>query len=364
MAFYLRKSVRAGPFRFNLSKSGVGVSAGVRGLRFGTGPRGNYVHMGRGGLYYRQSLGGSGAKAKPSARPQPVRPDSTHPAPSLDQETELREIESGSVLDMVDVTASDLLKEINEKQARSSLWPAVAVVFAVVVGVGIQQQQPQEILAVGALVAIAITAVMAIFDRRRKMVVLLFDLESDAEQAYRRVHDAFDELNKAHRKWHVEAEGDVLDPKYQAGATVVVTRKHISLSSNPPNNIKTNISVPIIPVGRQKLCFFPDRLLVFDKAKVGAVPYDELSIDVTPGRFIEEERPPKDAEQVDTTWQYVNKRGGPDRRFNNNPELPVMLYDNVRFRSRSGLNEYIQVSHVGVAEQFAKQVKKLNATAG
>ena len=37
-----------GPFRFNLSKSGLGVSAGVPGFRVGTGPRGNYVHMGRG----------------------------------------------------------------------------------------------------------------------------------------------------------------------------------------------------------------------------------------------------------------------------------------------------------------------------
>jgi hypothetical protein len=46
MGFYLRKSLRVGPVRFNLSKSGVGVSVGVTEFRFGTGPRGNYVHMG------------------------------------------------------------------------------------------------------------------------------------------------------------------------------------------------------------------------------------------------------------------------------------------------------------------------------
>lgn len=56
MPFYLRKSVRVGPLRFNLSKSGIGVSSGIPGLRIGTGPRGTYVHMGRGGLYYRQTL--------------------------------------------------------------------------------------------------------------------------------------------------------------------------------------------------------------------------------------------------------------------------------------------------------------------
>lgn len=57
MGFYLRKSFRAGPLRLNLSKSGLGVSAGVKGFRVGSGPRGGYVHAGRGGLYYRQSLG-------------------------------------------------------------------------------------------------------------------------------------------------------------------------------------------------------------------------------------------------------------------------------------------------------------------
>ncbi len=64
MGLYLRKSFRAGPIRFNLSKSGIGVSAGVKGARIGTGPRGAYVHAGRYGLYYRQQLssGRSGRK--------------------------------------------------------------------------------------------------------------------------------------------------------------------------------------------------------------------------------------------------------------------------------------------------------------
>ena len=57
MGFYVRKSFRAGPIRLNLSKSGLGASIGVKGLRIGSGPRGSYIHAGRGGLYYRQKLG-------------------------------------------------------------------------------------------------------------------------------------------------------------------------------------------------------------------------------------------------------------------------------------------------------------------
>ena len=60
MGWYLRKSFSSGPVRFNLSKSGVGMSFGVKGARLGVGPRGAYTHLGRGGLYYRSNYSGSG----------------------------------------------------------------------------------------------------------------------------------------------------------------------------------------------------------------------------------------------------------------------------------------------------------------
>ena len=56
MGFYIRKSVSVGPFRLNLSKSGLGLSVGVKGFRVGVGPAGQYVHMGRGGIYYRKTF--------------------------------------------------------------------------------------------------------------------------------------------------------------------------------------------------------------------------------------------------------------------------------------------------------------------
>ncbi len=40
MGFYYRKSVNLGPFRVNLSKSGVGYSVGGPGFRTGTSARG------------------------------------------------------------------------------------------------------------------------------------------------------------------------------------------------------------------------------------------------------------------------------------------------------------------------------------
>lgn len=56
MAFYLRKAFKVGPLRLNLSKSGLGLSAGVTGARIGLSPKGAYVHGGRHGIYYRKYL--------------------------------------------------------------------------------------------------------------------------------------------------------------------------------------------------------------------------------------------------------------------------------------------------------------------
>ena len=51
MGFYLRKSLRLGPLRVNLSAHGIGLSAGVRGARFGIDAGGHpYTHLGRGGI--------------------------------------------------------------------------------------------------------------------------------------------------------------------------------------------------------------------------------------------------------------------------------------------------------------------------
>ncbi len=47
MGFYIRKSVKFGPIRFNISKSGIGISSGIPGARISTGPRGTYINMGK-----------------------------------------------------------------------------------------------------------------------------------------------------------------------------------------------------------------------------------------------------------------------------------------------------------------------------
>src|SRR2546423_2659241 len=103
MSFFLRKSLRFGPVRFNFSKSGIGVSAGVKGLRIGTGPRGNYVYAGREGIYYRKTLG------RPRVRPTPQATVPALSPPALDT------VGPADATLLADESAAGLLAELNQK---------------------------------------------------------------------------------------------------------------------------------------------------------------------------------------------------------------------------------------------------------
>lgn len=62
MGLYFRKSINlGGGFRLNFSKSGMGISGGVKGARISTGPRGTYMNLSipGTGIGYRKKLSGS-----------------------------------------------------------------------------------------------------------------------------------------------------------------------------------------------------------------------------------------------------------------------------------------------------------------
>lgn len=360
MGFYLRKSVSVGPFRFNISKSGIGVSAGVKGLRVGTGPRGNYIHMGRGGLYYRKTFSPAGAA-------NTVRPQGNHQSiptellPTSSTHDPMQAIESGDIAHLVDSSSKDLIDEINTKKRMLRLWPFAAAASLVLFYFLSTLPVPGWVMVLAGAALMAFTAYLAYYDTLSKTVVMLYQVEDQYEKIVQDLHDAFEEIGKCHSSWHIAASAKVRDRKYHAGAGSLVKRSAISLSLKAPPFIKTNVATPCIPVGKQTLYFFPDRVLVFEDKGVGAVSYENLRIDVSNKRFIEDGKVPRDAQVVDRTWAFVNKSGGPDRRFKNNRELPIALYEEVHFRSQTGLNECIQLSRHGIANRLATAIESAGA---
>lgn len=355
MGFYLRKSIRVGPLRFNLSKSGVGVSAGIKGLRFGSGPRGNYVHLGRGGLYYRATL----PTASNVVLPEPVAPAVSQLPADSGTHAPLEEIESAHVLQLVDSSSREILDELNKKRTRVRLWPAVAVFGMIVSALAVYYERPDWQLLLVAILGGALTYAAHLRDALAKTVVLFYDFDEELEAVYARFHEAASSLAACASIWHIEASGCVHDRKYHAGASNLIQRKITLFQKRDPPYVKTNIETVAVGVGRQILHFFPDRVFIYDAHGVGAVGYEDLQINVRATQFIEEESVPTDAEIVGQTWKYVNKSGEPDRRFKDNRQLPVCRYDEISLSSCTGLNEVLQVSRQGVGNDFASAIRLL-----
>ena len=353
MSFYIRKSLRAGPFRFNFSKSGVGVSTGFTGFRIGTGPRGNYVHMGRNGLYYKATLPSGQKHSKSPSTEEPIETPSS---------VEMKEIESVDILQLQDSSSAELLVELNNKHKELRFWPIVVVIS--LIGLAVLYFLNVQVWVYAIVIPIAVIATFLAYrrDQLAKSVVLFYELESDAENAFQSLHDGFNEIANCAQTWHVSHSGKISDLnewKRSAGASTLVNRKTTHISPKAPPFVSTNLSIPAIPVGKQVLYFFPDRILVYEGNKVGAVSYSDIELQLHNTRFIESQSVPNDAQIVDRTWQYVNKKGGPDKRFKNNRQLPIALYGEILFKSSSGLNELIQTSKPNIGETFLESMKKL-----
>jgi hypothetical protein len=271
----------------------------------------------------------------------------------------LEEIESAHISQLVDSSSKELLSELNSKRAKIRSWPFVMAGMLLFLANANSAHWPDWAIAV--LFLIGVTAVWGAYtwDSFRKTVVMFYDFDDEMEHAYAELHQAASELTTCSSKWHIEASGRVHDSKYHAGATNLINRKGTSITKAEPPFVKTNIETIAIGVGKQTLHFFPDRVLVYEKNGVGAVGYGELDVRVRQSQFIETDSVPRDAKVVGKTWRYVNKSGAPDRRFKDNNEIPVCLYEELNFSSQSGLREVIQLSRCGSGNAFSSAITRL-----
>ncbi len=355
MGFYIRKSIKAGPFRYNLSKSGVGVSVGVPGFRVGTGPRGNYIRAGKGGVYYRATLGGS---RRQQAHPTP-RPTYTPPQP-IDGSVPMEEITGASANELVSTGADDLVNQLNEAARRIPLALA-ALLGVIVLAIAAHGVGSIVLLVLG----IPLVAWLHQRDGARRSVVAFYDVEDEHARWFTELVETFEELVEMSKAWRVNAAGRVQSTyqyKVNSGANEIVKRVNAGRSLRGPKLLATNIAVPSLESGRQELHFLPDRLLIRDGKRFSDLDYGSLASACSPQRFIESNRKPRDSQQVGTTWQYVNVKGGPDRRFKNNRQLPVMLYGEVDLSAPSGLHWLMQFSRAPLAERLAQALRAAPAT--
>lgn len=344
MGFYIRKSLSAGPFRFNLSKSGVGVSVGVPGFRVGTGPRGNYVHMGRGGIYYRTTLNGPAA---PASAPRPS-PPIFQPSGIL-----MEDVSGATAVELAPTGGGDIVEQLNTAASRTpwGWWVTAATVVLGLISL------PWGLILWALLAPLCIW--MMLNDRARKTVILFYDVEDEHFTWFDRLVGMWPWLSDSQKLWRVLQAGNVTTThqfKTNSGAGRIINRVDGTAATTGPKVLSTNIAVPSITAGKAALYFLPDRILVREGNRFSDISYAHLNVHGGETRFIESNDTPRDAIQVDQTWQYVNVKGGPDRRYKNNRVLPIMRYGTLDLTSSHGLQWQLQISRADAAAPVARTI--------
>ncbi|BBX84090.1 hypothetical protein MAUB_19630 [Mycolicibacterium aubagnense] len=308
----------------------------------GTGPRGNYVHMGRGGVYYRATLGGSSPHQAAVRLPSPQwLPADVRPSGIV-----MEDVTGSTAMELAPTGGGDIVEQLNAAAARTP-WGWWAVAASVLLGL---VTMPFGLILWIILAPVCVWLVLN--DRAHKTVVLFYDVNDDHHIWFDKLVSTWPWLTGSQRVWRIMQSGAVTTTyqfKTNAGAGRVINRLNAPATITGPTQLSTNIAVPSVVAGNAGLYFLPDRVLIREGNQFSDITYAELRLDSGVTRFIEDNAPPADAQKVDYTWQYVNVKGGPDRRYNNNRMLPIMLYGTIDLTSRQGLHWQLQISRKDAA---------------
>ncbi|WP_246521298.1 hypothetical protein [Curtobacterium flaccumfaciens] len=191
-------------------------------------------------------------------------------------------------------------------------------------------------------------------DGLRRKVVVLYDVGDAPAVWFDRFVDAWDGPTRSQKLWRTVQSGRVqttYQHKANAGAGALVQRIAANARIRPPKHLATNVEVPSLQAGKEVLYFLPDRVLICLGKTYTDIAYRHLVVRRSATQFVE--RPgqvPKDSQLIAETWQYVNVKGGPDRRFKDNPVLPVVQYGQLDVTSAQGLSWTVQSSRVNALD--------------
>jgi hypothetical protein len=369
VGFRFRRSVRVLPgIRLNLSKSGASVSLGGRGLHYTVGPNGTRTTVGLPGtgLSWTQYAPHHGSDysnrsvqrdspasyiSSPAARlSQPLTPIEAEPA--------LRTIESTAGDEINALSTSQLAPTLNKAHRRFRLAIPTLIgclcLFVFAIGSGVQ-----ELVGLSALYFSVVLPISIFLDRYRRSIRISLKLNKTAQTVAAVLSESFSDLMSCDAIWSVRAEAHTNDWKRNAGATTLNQRDRIRIQIARPTCIRGNVAFPAIKLGSAEIFFLPDSILVVSKNSVAALHYRDLEFSCSTTIFIEGGRVPRDAAVVGQTWRFVNKNGGPDRRFNSNKQLPKCQYGEMNFSSRGGLNGKMQFSNIYSGQKFEQAIRIL-----
>lgn len=333
MGFRFRKSFNMGGFRINISKSGIGYSYGVKGVRFTKTAKGTSrttLSIPGTGLSY---VSESGKKNNTSKRVE-------------------NSVEKSNSIDVYDSNAlysvefQDLIDNLNKvkkvsKMSNILIWSLILCVV-------------NPLFIITGVIGIGLN----IYIRKVLAVSMEYEFDTESQKQYADLCSLWMNLNNSKKLWHIISEKSAR-AKTNAGAGRLVKRLEVKAIKKLPNYISSNVVPFGLDLKSKQILFFPDKLIVIAK-RITAVSYNEIDLDFGHTNFIEEGFVPKDAKVIGKTWKFVNKNGQRDKRYKNNKQLPRCEYGKIYIQSGKALYVEIMCSNVSIIDVMKTEIMNMN----
>lgn len=331
MGWRYRKSINlGGGFRINLSKSGIGYSWGFPGYR--------HTYSANGSQRKTYSIPGTGISYVESKR----KNNNYNHKKNNFEEINPQLITGGTTYYRNEHISSmgkndEILKQINKLR----IIDLVANICLIVV----------VLFPIGFLLKFLI--------QTKWKIDLSYEMDEINQKKFNALNEFLVELKNNKKLWQIESSVKVYNTKYNAGANNNISRYKAVLIKKMPWYITHNIDVYCLVLRNEKIFFTPDRMIIFKTlGGVGCRKYNDMVAGFSTVNFVESQMVPRDAEIVTYTWKYVNKNGGPDKRFNNNRRFPVCKYGEISLESEDGINILLECSNYklmySIQDKFTK----------
>lgn len=181
-----------------------------------------------------------------------------------------------------------------------------------------------------------------------KIIVELENVQLDADKdldevekwKFSKLCESFEKLLTSEKVWQIIFS--IRNTELKSSASDTVERKEVNFDTGVFNYIKSSFDIPILrDLSGNTYYIYPRYIIkVQSFTNFEVVPIDTINLRYSKQRFIEDSILPEDSYAVDYTYQYVNKNGGPDKRFSYNPRLPIVEYGKIEIE-KLGLTYHI-----------------------
>ena len=204
--------------------------------------------------------------------------------------------------------------------ARIALFIAVVLLTA---ATGLGTSDPWlalEVFGISAALAVA----LGVVDQRRRRFVFHVTLGQDAAHAFAELQQSAILAGRAPLV-SFERSASIAHYKYSAGAERHIELSTASIDCAAPPYISANVVPVRIRCGDVSIYIYPHGILVTAGDSYKLLSSDDFALSAVRGSFVWNNRNAPSESRVEShRWHYIRRDGGPDLRFKDNYQVPVL----------------------------------------